>query len=88
MNKKKFLVRLIRSQKNVKYRDFIVILTAFGFRNDRSGGSHNIYVHDDIPDIVNTQNENGEAKPYQIKQFLRLVEMYKLKLGKEDKDDD
>ena len=29
------------------------------------------------------QNDNGQAKPYQIRQFLRLVERYNLSLGED-----
>ncbi len=30
---------------------------------------------------INIQNFNGDAKPYQIKQFLSIVEKYNLKMG-------
>jgi hypothetical protein len=30
--------------------------------------------------LLNLQNVKGEAKPYQIRQFLRLVERYNLSL--------
>ena len=39
-----------------------------------------MFVHPDIDELVNIQEVNGEAKPYQIKQFLELVEQYDLKL--------
>jgi hypothetical protein len=39
-----------------------------------------IFVHPDIPELVNLQSVKGQAKPYQVKQFLRLVERYDLKL--------
>ena len=34
----------------------------------------------DIPELINVQPVQGEAKPYQIRQFLRLVEKYNLRL--------
>ena len=43
-------------------------------------GSHHVFVHPDIPELVNLQDVNGEAKPYQIRQLLRLVERYNLRL--------
>ena len=43
-------------------------------------GSHHIYVHADIPELVNLQNVNGQAKPYQVKQLLRLIERYNLQM--------
>ena len=31
--------------------------------------------------LVNLQEKNGKAKPYQVREFLSLVEQYDLKLG-------
>lgn len=53
----------------------------FGFELMRISGSHHILSHPGIPDLVNLQQVRGEAKPYQIRQFLRLVERYNLRLG-------
>lgn len=58
----------------------MTLVEAFGFRRSRIQGSHHIYVHDGIPELLNIQNVNGEAKPYQIRQFLRLIERYNLSL--------
>ena len=33
--------------------------------------------------MINLQEVNGKAMPYQIQQFLHLVERYNLKLGDE-----
>jgi hypothetical protein len=33
--------------------------------------------------MIDLQEVNGKAKPYQIQQFLHLVERYNLKLGDE-----
>lgn len=57
---------------------------AFGFRLSRVSGSHHIFTHPGIPELVNLQNVHGQAKPYQIRQLMKLVERYDLKLeGKE-----
>ncbi len=42
-----------------------------------------IFVHPNVPELVNLQNVNGQAKPYQIRQFIKLVERYNLPLGKD-----
>lgn len=39
-----------------------------------------LFAHPDVPELVNLQEVDGEAKPYQIRQFLRLVERYALTL--------
>lgn len=55
-------------------------MEAFGFSLARVSGSHHIFVHPGIPELLNLQRVGGEAKPYQIGQFLRLVERYNLNL--------
>lgn len=46
-------------------------------------GSHHIYAHPRVPDLVNLQDVRGQAKPYQVRQLMRLVELYDLKLEAE-----
>jgi hypothetical protein len=50
---------------------------------DWISGSHHIFTRPDVPDLVNLQNAGGQAKPYQIRQFLKLVEEYNLRLEDE-----
>jgi hypothetical protein len=64
--------------QNVRFSDFRKLVEAFGFELDRMHGSHHIFVHPDIPELLNLQDVGGQAKPYQIRQFLRLVERYNL----------
>jgi len=56
------------------------LVEGFGFVQARVGGSHHIFSHPDLTEMLNLQDVGGEAKPYQIRQFLRLVERYDLKL--------
>ena len=65
---------------NVRYSDFVMLIKTYVFRRTRGNGSHEIYRRKDIMDIVNIQNDNGQAKSYQVKQFLSLIEKYNLKL--------
>jgi len=51
-----------------------------GFAPARAVGSHHIFIHPKVVELINIQEVNGEAKPYQVRQFLRLVERYNLKL--------
>ena len=81
MNKKKLLSRIMNNQKNVPYNDFTTVVVAFGFNCTRREGSHQIFKNATVTEFINLHEENGKAKPYQIKQFLSLVEKYKLKLG-------
>ncbi len=65
---------------NVRFDDFVDLVSAFGFSLVRSSGSHHIFSHSDITELINLQDVNGQAKPYQIRQLLRLVERYNLKM--------
>ena len=80
LNKKKLLQKIYGNTKNVKFNELIVVVEAFGFSHARSAGSHHVYKNPAVAEIINLQNVNGEAKPYQIKQFLSLVEKYNLKM--------
>ncbi len=72
------------NQKNVKFADAVACAKAFGFRFDRVSGSHHIFVHDNIRELVNLQNVKGKSKPYQIKQLLQLVEKYNLQIEEKE----
>jgi len=50
----------------------------------RVRGSHHIFAHPNVRELVNPQEVNGKAKPYQIKQLLALVEGYNLSVGGEE----
>jgi predicted RNA binding protein YcfA (HicA-like mRNA interferase family) len=84
MKRKKLLKRLSEGHlRNVAFGDIITMVEGFGFRLVRTSGSHHIFAHPDVAELVNLQDVKGEAKPYQIRQFLRLVEKYNLRLGEE-----
>ena len=81
MNRRKLLKKLAQGDLgNVSFGDMVSLVTAFGFKLQRTRGSHHIFSHPDIPELINLQEVAGEAKPYQIRQFLRLIERYNLKM--------
>ena len=65
---------------NIAFGDFLRLTENFGFRVARRSGSHHILAHPAIPELLNLQEVTGEAKPYQVRQFLRLIERYNLRL--------
>ena len=83
MKKRKLLQRALTSPKNFRFSDMVTLVEAFGFRLSRSGGSHHIFTHPEVAELLNLQEVQGKAKPYQISQFLRLVERYNLRLEEE-----
>lgn len=58
----------------------MTLIEAFGFVLLRINGSHHIFGHPAIDEQVNIQEVKGKAKPYQVKQFLKLVERHDLHL--------
>ena len=41
-------------------------------------------MHPDVPELINLQDVDGKAKPYQIRQLLQIVEQYDLRLEEEE----
>ena len=84
MKRRKLLTRIVSGAvQNVAFSDLQSLVVGFGFRLQRVSGSHHVYVHPAIPELINLQDVNGQAKPYQIRQLLRLVERYNLALEDE-----
>lgn len=69
MNKRKLLEKALAGSKNIRFKDMILLIEGFGFYLSRTSGSHHIFTHPDIPELVNLQESEGKAKPYQIRQF-------------------
>lgn len=59
------------------------MLEAFGFTLARTSGSHHIYVHSEIPDQLNLQEVDGQAKPYQVRQTISIIRRYALSMENE-----
>ena len=63
----------------MRFRELVALVEACGFRLSRTADSHHIFVHPEVRELVNIQDVRGMAKPYQIRQFLRIVERYNIK---------
>ncbi|MDP8228512.1 MAG: type II toxin-antitoxin system HicA family toxin [Candidatus Electryoneaceae bacterium] len=83
MNPRKKLQKLLSGSKNIRFSEVTVVAEAFGFRLDRVKGSHHIFVHQKVPQLINLQNVKGNAKPYQIKQLLSIIEKHNLQIGED-----
>ncbi len=83
MNRRRLLRRLLAGSRNVAFADFVNLVEGFGFQYSRTQGSHHIFWHPVIRRRLNLQPEGGQAKPYQIRQFLDLVEEHELVLEAE-----
>jgi predicted RNA binding protein YcfA (HicA-like mRNA interferase family) len=81
MKKRKLLQKALNNPQNLSFQEMVALIEAFGFRLARVSGSHHIFVHAQVAELINLQNVKGQAKPYQVRQFLKLVERYDLELG-------
>jgi predicted RNA binding protein YcfA (HicA-like mRNA interferase family) len=85
MKARKVLVKVLSGSKNVRFGDFVTLLEAFGFELKRIKGSHHIFKHPDVPELLSVQpSGKQQAKPYQMRQFLKMIEEHNLKIEDED----
>jgi hypothetical protein len=78
MDKRRLFEELKNNPKNVRFERLCKIVEAFGFRFRGGKGSHRIFIREGIREMLNFQNVGGNAKPYQVRQFIKIVEKYNL----------
>lgn len=78
MNKQEIYEKLKRAPNNISYDDITGCVNDFGFRYKGGAGSHRVFVKDGVREILTLQNINGKAKPYQVRQFIKIIEKYQL----------
>jgi hypothetical protein len=81
MNSRKLLLKALNSPQNLRFVEAIKLAEAFGFQLERISGSHHILKRSGIEELVNLQNVRGVAKPYQVRQLIKLVEKHNLRLN-------
>ena len=64
--------------KNIRFNRLCNAAELFGFRFRGGKGSHVIYRRDGINEMLNFQNDDGWAKPYQVRQLLKIIDKYNL----------
>jgi predicted RNA binding protein YcfA (HicA-like mRNA interferase family) len=80
MNVAKLLAKAAGDPASCRFTEIQRLAEALGFHLSRVTGSHHIYTHPGIPELVNLQSVKGMAKAYQARQLLRLIERYNLEL--------
>lgn len=71
--------RVRRNPVNVRFAQVVRLAEAAGFVEARVSGSHHIFRHREHRAVfLNLQEHMGQAKPYQVRQFIALVEEYGL----------
>lgn len=69
---------------NVRFADAQRLAESFSFERTAVRGSHYIYRHEAIGLRINLQARGGQAKPYQLRQLLDIVERHALRLKEND----
>ena len=69
---------LANPRATIAFRDFEKLLKAFGFEHVRTTGSHRQYVHPKLERPLPVQASGKDAKRYQVREFLELVEEHGL----------
>ncbi len=59
MTARKLYQRLLQHTQNVRFADFCKVVEAFGYRWDRTSGSHHIYEHPQTTRTLNLQDCRG-----------------------------
>jgi predicted RNA binding protein YcfA (HicA-like mRNA interferase family) len=75
-----YALLLQSTNRTVDYRDFIAMIEAFGFEQIRTKGSHASYAHPNCPKLLILQPKGNEAKRYQVREFLAIIEEFRLTL--------
>ena len=66
---------------NVRFEELCQAAESFGFKFKGGKGSHRIFVREGVKELLNFQDVRGKAKPYQVRQFIKLIEKYNLVEG-------
>lgn len=74
MRARKVYEKVLAGSRNVRFEDACRLAEGFGFRLDRTSGSHRIFRHPSGLMLNFQPDRNGQAKLYQLRQLLGLAE--------------
>ena len=66
-----------RADANIRFDDLRNLLARLGFQ-ERSRGSHHVFVREGVEHLINLQREGHMAKPYQVRQVRAVITQYGL----------
>lgn len=75
----KLIDKILRgtSDANIPFDDLRGLLIRLGF-DERIRGSHHVYRKEGIEEKLNLQQDDGKAKPYQVRQVRFIIIKYHL----------
>jgi predicted RNA binding protein YcfA (HicA-like mRNA interferase family) len=75
----KLIEKAKSSPQNLSFEEFCWLCEYFGMAERRHAGSHRVYKRTEEPRFaLSIQSDKGRAKPYQVKQFLDLLDEHGL----------
>jgi len=78
MKKQRLYEEIKRNPKNIRFQRICKVAEAFSFIMRKGKGSHHIFIRPGVEELLNFQNVKGKAKPYQVKQLIKIIEKYGL----------
>ncbi len=72
-----------RSDSNLDFDNLRRLLKRLGFE-ERTRGSHHVFVRSGIYDMINLQREGRLAKPYQVRQVRAVITAHALTVDEEE----
>ena len=72
--REKLINKALRDPRSLSFVELCLLSESFGFQKRQGKGSHVRYVHPEFRITTNFQpGNNGEAKAYQVRQFLAIL---------------
>lgn len=78
MKREKIYQKLKENPRDVRFEELCRAAELFGFKFRGGKGSHKIFVKEGVREMLNFQEVKGKAKPYQVRQFIKIIERYNL----------
>lgn len=72
-----------RSDTNIDFDELRSLLSRIGFE-ERTRGSHHVFVRAGVYDMINLQRDGRIAKPYQVRQVRAVITAYRLTAKEEE----
>lgn len=66
-----------RSDANIRFEDLCNLLRSLGFE-ERTRGSHHLFIKPGVENPINLQRDGSKAKPYQVRQVRKVLLRYEL----------
>jgi hypothetical protein len=75
----KLTLKILRgaSDSNINFADLCELLKKLGFQ-ERTRSSHHVFRKEGIEEKINLQEDDGKAKPYQVRQVRTILIKYRL----------